>query len=75
LAENSRISIMPEYLFFHRLSGQGVMSWDAWQRILSQTSYNLAAEVRFDEVTCQNGESLPSGFVWHLKPPAAHRSS
>jgi hypothetical protein len=69
LAENARTSIMPEYLFFHRLSGQGVMSWDAWQRILSQTSYSLAAEVRFDEVRTRNGQSLPSSFVWHLKAP------
>jgi hypothetical protein len=67
LAENARTSIMPEYLFFHRLSGQGVMSWDAWQRILAQTPYSLAAEVRFDEVSTQNGQSLPSSFVWHLK--------
>jgi hypothetical protein len=67
LAENARTSIMPEYLFFHRVSGQGVMSWDAWQRILSQIPYSLAAEVRFDEVSTQNGQSLPSSFVWHLK--------
>jgi SAM-dependent methyltransferase len=69
LAENARVSIMPEYLFFHRLSGQGVMSWEAWQRILSQTPYSLAAEVRFDEVRTQNAHSLPSSFVWHLKAP------
>jgi hypothetical protein len=67
LANNARTSIMPEYLFFHRLSGQGPMSWDAWQRILSQTPYSLAAEVRFDEVSTEDGNSLPSSFIWHLK--------
>jgi SAM-dependent methyltransferase len=67
LAKNARTSIMPEYLFFHRLSGQGPMSWDAWQRILSQTPYSLAAEVRFDEVSTGDGHSLPSSFIWHLK--------
>jgi hypothetical protein len=69
LAENARTSIMPEYLFFHRLSGQGVMSWDAWRRIIARTPYSLAAQVRFDEVKTRNGQCLPSSFVWHLKAP------
>lgn len=39
LARNHEASIMPEFLFFHELSNQGVSSWDAWQSILERIPY------------------------------------
>jgi hypothetical protein len=68
LAENCEGSIMPEFLFFHELSNQGVLSWEAWQSILKQIPYKLTAERQFDVVEDRNGLSVPSSFLWHLKP-------
>jgi ubiquinone/menaquinone biosynthesis C-methylase UbiE len=68
LAANHDASIMPEFLFFHELSNQGVLGWETWQRILRQIPYELSAERQFDLVEDQNGAQIPSSFVWHLKP-------
>lgn len=67
LAENRYDSIMPEFLFFHDISGQGVLSWDQYQRILKQIPYKLVDEALFDLVKAGEAE-LPTGFVWHLQP-------
>jgi SAM-dependent methyltransferase len=67
LREGKATSIMPEFLLFHQLSGQGVLSWEEWQLILEQIPYELSYEARFDEVV-SGGTSLPSSFVWHLTP-------
>ena len=68
LASNHEISIMPEFLFFHELSHQGVLSWETWQRIRCQIPYEVSAERQFDLVEDQKGAQIPSSFVWHLKP-------
>jgi len=68
LACNHEASIMPEFLFFHELSNQGVLSWDAWRSILMEIPYRLSAERQFDLVECGNGSTMPSSFLWHLKP-------
>ncbi|MBU1026746.1 MAG: class I SAM-dependent methyltransferase [Candidatus Margulisbacteria bacterium] len=67
LATNRYGSIMPEFLFFHDVSGQGVLGWDQYQSILTKIPYELAGESLFDIVKDGDGE-LPTGFVWHLKP-------
>ena len=41
LALNHDLSIMPEFLFFHELSHQGILDWDTWQGILRQIPYTL----------------------------------
>jgi hypothetical protein len=68
LARNHEASIMPEFLFFHELSNQGVLSWEAWQEILKEIPYRLSAERQFDLVEGENGSTIPSSFLWHLKP-------
>jgi hypothetical protein len=68
LAANHEASIMPEFLLFHELSKQGVLSWDEWQSILKQIPYRLSAERRFDLVEDGKGLTIPSSFLWHLKP-------
>ncbi len=60
--------ILPEFQLFHELSGQGVLSWEQHQTVLSRIPYELAGEVRFDEIRGADGKLVPSSFVWHLKP-------
>ena len=58
---------MPEFLFFHEISGQGVLSWQEYREILEEVPYDLSAEKVFD-ILKHNGEDIPSGFVWYLTP-------
>ena len=67
LANNRYDSIMPEFLFFHKISGQGVLSWDQYRSLLDKIPYKLVGEELFDIVRSKKGE-LPTGFVWHLRP-------
>ena len=60
-------SIMPEFLFFHEISGQGVLSWSQYQNIINQIPYQIVEEVWFDKVV-EQGKELPTGFIWHLTP-------
>lgn len=68
LAANRHDSIMPEYLFFHDISCQGVLSWDDYKKILNDIPYNLSYEMIFDELTKNDGIKIPSSFVWCLVP-------
>jgi hypothetical protein len=68
LAHNRDLSIMPEYLLFHELSGQGVLAWADWQLILQQIPYRLEKECRFDDVTSASGATIPASFLWLLRP-------
>ena len=68
LAEHHATSIMPEMLLFHALSRQGVLSWENWREILEEIPYTIAAEHHFDVLRTTGGQSVPSSFVWHLKP-------
>ena len=70
LAAGRAGSIMPEFLLFHALSGQGVFTWGQHRRVLREIPYTLAAEVLFDEMPDGAGGTLPSSFVWHLQPLA-----
>ena len=68
LAKFKKESIMPEYLFFHDLSGQGVLSWSEYREILNNIPYQLASERLFDEIADENGRQEPSSFIWCLNP-------
>jgi SAM-dependent methyltransferase len=68
LADNHPASIMPEFLLFHALSGQGVFTWDQHLSVLAQIPYSVTSEVRFDDVTADSGDTIPSSFIWHLRP-------
>lgn len=61
-------SIMPEFLLFHALSGQGVFTWKQHAELLEQIPYTLACEVLFDELPDGSGGTIPSSFIWHLRP-------
>jgi SAM-dependent methyltransferase len=68
LASNHESSIMPEYLLFHELSGQGVLAWEDWNQILASSPYQVQGERRFDEVKVSGGTNIPASFVWVLAP-------
>ena len=40
---------MPEYLFFHKLSGQGILSWSDYKSLLVDCPYSLEYEWKFDD--------------------------
>jgi hypothetical protein len=68
LAEHHEASIMPELLFFHDLSRQGVLSWETWHDVLDEIPYTLIGERQFDLVGEVGEETTPSSFIWHLRP-------
>jgi SAM-dependent methyltransferase len=68
LVKDHELSIMPEFLLFHELSGQGVLSWTEWRHILNEIPYTLKDEKTFDEVGSIGEALIPASFIWHLKP-------
>ena len=40
---------MPEYLFFHKVSGQGILSWKDYKSLLVDCPYRLEYEWKFDD--------------------------
>ena len=60
-------SIMPEFLFFHELSGQGVLTWQQYNELLDLIPYRLVFEQQFD-MMCNDAEQIPSAIVWYLQP-------
>ena len=61
-------SIIPEFMLFHDFSGQGVLSYDDWNRVWEQSPYEIVKSVEFDIVKDTSGREIPSAFVYHLKP-------
>ena len=57
-------SLMPEYLFFRKLSGQGILSWSNYKSLLVDCPYSLEYEWKLMMKT----QKIPSAFVWILKP-------
>ncbi len=70
LLGNSAASLMPEYLFFHEMSGRGSLPWQGYREVLAQIPYELVQERLFDEASDSSGQKIPSTFVWCLKPEA-----
>ena len=66
LAINKNVSIMPEFLFFHELSGQGVLKFSDYDFILKKIPYRLLKTIKFDLVKVKN-KKVPSAFIWFLK--------
>jgi len=68
LAKHCKKSLMPEYLFFHDLSRQGVLSWAECHQILQNIPYQIESERLFDEIQDDRGNLIPSSFIWYLAP-------
>ncbi len=60
-------SIMPEFNLFHDLSGQGLLTAEAWADVENRMPYRVAGKRGFDPVPSE-GEAPPSSFVWHMLP-------
>jgi SAM-dependent methyltransferase len=60
-------SIMPEFTLFHDLSGQGLLTAEAWREVESRIPYRIVARRDFDPIPGGEGPQ-PSSFVWHLAP-------
>ena len=67
LFNNKESSILPEFLFFHEISGQGVLSIKDLNFIKSNIPYNLTNYHEFDHVY-HNKNKIPSAIIWHLSP-------
>jgi SAM-dependent methyltransferase len=65
LREGRDVSIMPEYLFFHDLSGQTVLTWPDLQRLQESIPYRVKDETLFDRTGVTG---TPSALFWHLIP-------
>lgn len=68
LARHNHKSLMSEYLFFHEMSQQGILSWSGYREVLDAIDYELVFERLFDEAEDEGGEKMPSTFVWGLMP-------
>jgi len=68
LLRNNVKSLMPEYLFFHEMSGQGILFWEEYREVLNNIPYELVFERLFDEACDNEGKKIPSAFVWCLIP-------
>ena len=66
LVENKHTSIMPEFLFFHELSGQGVLKYEDYGNILKKIPFKLLKNIKFD-VMKVNKRKVPSAFIWLLR--------
>ncbi len=67
LSKNRDISILPEFLFFHEISGQGVLKINDFDYIKKKIPYNLSNSHEFDYVKNKN-KKTPSAIIWHLTP-------
>ena len=67
LSKNRDISILPEFLFFHEISGQGVLKINDFNYIKRKIPYNLTNSYEFDHVKNKN-KKIPSAIIWHLSP-------
>jgi SAM-dependent methyltransferase len=68
LVRQNEKSLMPEYLFFHEMSEQGILSWSGYREALAAIPYTLVFERLFDEASDARGNKMPSTFVWGLMP-------
>ena len=68
LLSNNVRSLLPEYLFFHEMSNQGILSWQEYKQVLNNSAYDLVIERLFDEAPDKEGKKIPSTFVWCLTP-------
>lgn len=67
LSKNKLNTIMPEYLFFHQFSGQGVFSLKELKYMLYKIPYRITKEINIDEISHKNKKD-PSGIIWFLEP-------
>lgn len=65
LYKGKDISIMPEFLFFHEISGQGVLNKKDYKDIEKKIRFRTVKKIYFDYI--DKSKLNPSAFIWHLK--------
>ena len=69
LASNKEFSVIPEYLFFHDLSHQGVLGWDETKMIIKKSGYSIKKKFLFDTINSTYiKRNYPSTFALFLEP-------
>ena len=66
LSKNKAFSIMPEFLFFHNISGQGVIDYFVLKKMLKEVPQKLKKELKFDVIKNKKN-AKPSAFIWKLE--------
>ena len=66
LSKNKDISIMPEFLFFHDLSGQGILKFNEYKKTFKELKIDVKKEYLIDNFKI-NKKNNPTAAVWHLK--------
>ncbi len=67
LSINRKKTFIPEYLFFHSLSGQTVLSLKKLNEIIKLSDFKLDKKISFDNMESQNNASYPSCVLFYLK--------
>ena len=67
LEKNIYNSILPEYIFFHEMSGQGILTYNELKFILKKIPYKLKKQINIDVISYKNKKN-PSGIIWILEP-------
>ena len=57
---------MPEFLFFHNISGQGVIDYFVLKKMLKEVPQKLKKELKFDVIKNKKN-AKPSAFIWKLE--------
>ena len=67
LDERKYDTIMPEYMLFHNLSGQGVFNYKELKLILKKIPYKCKKNINIDTIKYKKRKN-PSGIIWLLEP-------
>lgn len=65
--QQKSVSIMPEFMLFHELSGQGLLSEKQYLSIFQKSSYKLKKIVKTDNLKIKNNSSS-SNFICLIEP-------
>ena len=66
LSKNKSQSIMPEFLFFHELSGQGILRYEDFNYILKRIPYKIKNNISFDYIHKKIKKFLRFYLVFNL---------
>ena len=68
LSNNKESTFIPEYLLFHQLSSQGVLSIEKLNLIIKKSNYKVIEKINFDEMKKNNTQKkYPSCVLLFLK--------
>ena len=66
LSQNSEVSYIPEYLLFHELSNQNVLTINQLEKIIKKSTYKILTKINFDEIKSDK-KKFPSCVLYMIK--------